>query len=62
MLKLRIKPIPIYPHPLPYTDIDPRLAALSKDEVLEVMHSVGFRDDGKAKPHHAVSTLSGGWR
>ncbi|KAJ1438285.1 mRNA-nucleus export ATPase [Ochromonadaceae sp. CCMP2298] len=26
------------------------------------MHSVGFREDGKAKPHHAVSTLSGGWR
>jgi elongation factor 3 len=34
----------------------------SKDDVLEVMNSVGFTDDGKAKPFHAVSTLSGGWR
>lgn len=41
---------------------DPRLAGLSKDEVLGVMATVGFTDDGKAKPNHAVSTLSGGWR
>lgn len=41
---------------------DPRLAGNSKDDVLAVMATVGFRDDGKAKPHHAVSTLSGGWR
>lgn len=41
---------------------DPRLAGLAKDEVLAVMATVGFKDDGKAKPHHAVSTLSGGWR
>jgi elongation factor 3 len=26
------------------------------------MATVGFTDDGKAKPNHAVSTLSGGWR
>jgi len=41
---------------------DPRLAGMNKDEVLEVMASVGFRDDGKAKPNHPVSSLSGGWR
>ena len=39
-----------------------RLADLSRDEVLAVMATVGFTEDGKAKPHHAVSTLSGGWR
>jgi elongation factor 3 len=39
-----------------------RLADLSRDEILSVMATVGFTDDGKAKPHHAVSTLSGGWR
>jgi elongation factor 3 len=26
------------------------------------MATVGFTEDGKAKPFHAVSTLSGGWR
>ena len=41
---------------------DPKLAGLDRDEVLDVMATVGFREDGKAKPHHAVSTLSGGWR
>ena len=41
---------------------DPKLAGLDRDEVLAVMATVGFREDGKAKPHHAVSTLSGGWR
>jgi elongation factor 3 len=41
---------------------DPRLAGSSREEVLGIMASVGFRDDGKAKPNHAVSTLSGGWR
>ena len=39
-----------------------RLADLSRDEILAVMATVGFTEDGKAKPHHAVSTLSGGWR
>lgn len=32
------------------------------DEIRKVLASVGFTDDGKAKPDHAVSTLSGGWR
>ncbi|RYZ13579.1 MAG: ABC-F family ATP-binding cassette domain-containing protein, partial [Myxococcaceae bacterium] len=41
---------------------DPRLAGCSKEEVLAVMATVGFTEDGKAKPHHPVSTLSGGWR
>lgn len=41
---------------------DPRLAGSSREEVLAVMATVGFTDDGKAKPNHAVSTLSGGWR
>lgn len=45
-----------------YVMNDPRLAGCSRDEVLGVMHTVGFRDDGKAKPHHPVSSLSGGWR
>jgi elongation factor 3 len=33
-----------------------------KDEVTAVLATVGFTEDGKAKPNHAVSTLSGGWR
>lgn len=41
---------------------DPRLAGSSRDEVLSVMATVGFRDDGKAKPNNPVSSLSGGWR
>jgi len=41
---------------------DPRLAGLKKDEVLAVMASVGFVEDGKAKPNNPVSSLSGGWR
>lgn len=41
---------------------DPRLAGCSRDEVLGVMATVGFREDGKAKPNHPVSSLSGGWR
>lgn len=41
---------------------DPRLAGCSREEVLAVMATVGFTDDGKAKPHHPVSSLSGGWR
>merc|ERR1712003_96847 len=36
--------------------------AIDKDEIIKVLNSVGFTDDGKAKPFHAVSTLSGGWR
>jgi elongation factor 3 len=41
---------------------DPRLAGCSRDEVLSVMATVGFREDGKAKPNNPVSSLSGGWR
>lgn len=41
---------------------DPRLAGLAREEVLGVMATVGFTDDGKAKPNNGVSTLSGGWR
>jgi len=41
---------------------DPRLKGLDRSEVLTVMNTVGFREDGKAKPNNGVSTLSGGWR
>jgi len=41
---------------------DPRLSGLDRDEVLGVMATVGFTDDGKAKPGNPVSSLSGGWR
>jgi elongation factor 3 len=45
-----------------YIMSDPRLSGLERDEVLRTMATVGFTEDGKAKPFHAVSTLSGGWR
>lgn len=45
-----------------YIMADERLAHLGKQEVLDTMATVGFTDDGKAKPHHPVSSLSGGWR
>merc|ERR1712151_111706 len=47
-----------------YVAIDPAIAALNleKSKIREVLGTVGFTDDGKAKPDHAVSTLSGGWR
>eukprot|EP00286_Rhodomonas_abbreviata_P028560 CAMPEP_0181301550 /NCGR_PEP_ID=MMETSP1101-20121128/7484_1 /TAXON_ID=46948 /ORGANISM="Rhodomonas abbreviata, Strain Caron Lab Isolate" /LENGTH=1024 /DNA_ID=CAMNT_0023406863 /DNA_START=86 /DNA_END=3160 /DNA_ORIENTATION=- len=45
-----------------YVMSDERLAGCSREMVLEVMESVGFKEDGKAKPHNGVSTLSGGWR
>jgi len=45
-----------------YVMMDERLKGLPREEVLTVMNSVGFTEDGKAKPNHAVSTLSGGWR
>merc|ERR1711991_593007 len=41
---------------------DERLKGCSREDILNVMATVGFTDDGKAKPNHAVSTLSGGWR
>jgi len=47
-----------------YIFVDPKIQAMNIDEaeVRRVMASVGFTLDGKAKPDHAVSTLSGGWR
>lgn len=47
-----------------YVFADPKIQAygIEKDEVRKVLASVGFTEDGKAKPDHAVSTLSGGWR
>merc|ERR1712176_46841 len=47
-----------------YVFIDEKIKALgcTRDEIREVLATVGFVPDGKAKPDHAVSTLSGGWR
>jgi len=47
-----------------YVFVDPKIQALGidRDEVRKVLATVGFTMDGKAKPEHAVSTLSGGWR
>ena len=47
-----------------YVFEDPKIKELgcSIEEIREVLSTVGFRADGKAKPDHAVSTLSGGWR
>merc|ERR1712176_1517858 len=47
-----------------YVAVDEKIQAMNidKDEIREVLATVGFVDDGKAKPDHAVSTLSGGWR
>jgi len=47
-----------------YVLADEKIQALNidRDEVTKVLNTVGFTDDGKAKPFHAVSTLSGGWR
>jgi len=45
-----------------YVMQDPNLQHVTREEVLKIMATVGFTDDGKAKPNHAVSTLSGGWR
>merc|ERR1711937_894180 len=47
-----------------YVAIDPSIEAMGieKSKIREVLGTVGFVDDGKAKPNHAVSTLSGGWR
>ncbi|KAI9349890.1 ABC cassette-containing protein [Zopfochytrium polystomum] len=41
---------------------DPRLAGVKREDILSVLATVGFTETGKAKPNHAVSTLSGGWR
>merc|ERR1712238_618079 len=47
-----------------YIFVDPKIQALdiSREQVREMLSNVGFVADGKAKPDHAVSTLSGGWR
>jgi elongation factor 3 len=47
-----------------YIDVDEKIAALSisKEDIRKTLNLVGFTEDGKAKPDHAVSTLSGGWR
>jgi len=47
-----------------YVCVDEKIKALgcTKEQVREVLATVGFVPDGKAKPDHAVSTLSGGWR
>ncbi|KAL7548115.1 hypothetical protein ACHAWF_011411 [Thalassiosira exigua] len=47
-----------------YVFVDEKIQALgcTKDQVREMLSTVGFVPDGKAKPDHAVSTLSGGWR
>jgi elongation factor 3 len=47
-----------------YVFIDEKIQALgcTREQVREMLATVGFVPDGKAKPDHAVSTLSGGWR
>merc|ERR1712176_303680 len=47
-----------------YVFIDEKIQAMniSKEDVRKVLGTVGLTSDGKAKPDHAVSTLSGGWR
>jgi elongation factor 3 len=47
-----------------YVAIDESIAKMNidKTKIREVLATVGFTNDGKAKPEHAVSTLSGGWR
>jgi len=47
-----------------YVFIDEKIQALgcTREQVRDMLATVGFVPDGKAKPDHAVSTLSGGWR
>merc|ERR1712127_187291 len=47
-----------------YVFVDEKIQKLgcTKQEVTDMLSKVGFTDDGKAKPNHSVSTLSGGWR
>ena len=47
-----------------YVAADEKLQAMGieKEKIREVLGTVGFTPEGKAKPDHAVSTLSGGWR
>lgn len=47
-----------------YIFVDPKIQAMNinKEDIRATLNLVGFNADGKAKPDHAVSTLSGGWR
>jgi elongation factor 3 len=47
-----------------YVAVDEKIKAMNipVERIREVLGTVGFVPDGKAKPDHAVSTLSGGWR
>merc|ERR1712226_887637 len=47
-----------------YVLTDPKIQeyGIPKEDVRNVLATVGFKNDGKAKPDHSVSTLSGGWR
>jgi len=47
-----------------YVAADEKIKAMGIEvaAIREVLATVGFTPDGKAKPDHAVSTLSGGWR
>lgn len=47
-----------------YIFVDEKIQAMNipKEDVRKILATVGFTEDGKAKPDHAVSTLSGGWR
>jgi elongation factor 3 len=47
-----------------YVFHDEKIKAIgcTEAQVREVLATVGFLADGKAKPDHPVSTLSGGWR
>jgi elongation factor 3 len=47
-----------------YVFIDPKIQSMNidRDQIRKTLATVGFTEDGKAKPEHAVSTLSGGWR
>lgn len=47
-----------------YVFIDEKIQELgcTREQVRDMLATVGFVPDGKAKPDHAVSTLSGGWR
>jgi elongation factor 3 len=47
-----------------YVLVDEKIQQMgcTREEVVEILAKVGFTPEGKAKPFHAVSTLSGGWR
>ena len=47
-----------------YVHVTEKIQALNimKEEITSVLATVGFTDDDKAKPNHAVFTLSSGWR